>query len=877
MGLKSQFTNWAAVFVLLSGSSAQAQSTFANQYNGVGSAAPYNVGAAPLVLNDATTTMQGLLSNCGANGLINSSIDAASKVGQTTAQLADKDKDAEKADKDGSATGTFTCASVCEEVHEDVEPVCSLFTAKSGANRSFKGRNGRDKANTIGRNFAQYAACLQSKVTNQCADPDIKAVQKQLEDLNCKLSALAQGEASAAQSLQSTLRLNTAQFAKMNQYETELGSQMGQVTEMLTGKKNHPDGLEFSGLLGIQKALDDAAPKMNEDEANFHTGPDGADSLVQQIKANDQTLEANRMVHVANCMSSVAVAPCYRPDQVTSTDANGKTITTTAPPGPSGHVHESLSECSPLDFIRSKLRESQLVNANGQLMAGEDDRQNQADAVAAQFDLIRDKLGKAFGVYNQVDPKTGARMGTQTQSWASVEATIAGDLSSLPPIVMNGVRVPVQSALDHFASSCFSDGDTWENDQKTQASSDYMQAVTALNGKKGVLMHKMSTSMEQMKRYYTAASSILAGVPTNWSNFDCSQTDPELAASCYSDLKTQLLNFQHGTTGSFVTKSVTGGTYVAGGNFKCSGIDTCVTTIKGTFDQMDSQMKMAITAKAKFVNDGNTSVSQQLMMFAQKLQEQQLAIDQQYPAIAAKIRSLGGTEIPNALASLSGEPLKQMDGVPGPPPESLPGPKGPYEVPETGKMAGILSSFVQPTGLTDFKSSDLSKAVDGLTTAQKEKGEALKSKIADAREAAKAYQNIEDTCDVDAASGSVSASVTNGYGLACGDLARSCMAKQSSASDGEDPSPIGKDQTAIFKTIADYFHGSFSNQSNADESFAEVDSKITSLYEDHSECGDLIRSCEVDAITKHESFEPTAPSAKGPAISPQAKPEGDDD
>jgi hypothetical protein len=571
--------------------------------------------------------------------------------------------------------------------------------------------------------------------TDQCTGNDIKAVQAQVAVYQCKMQALASAEGVAANQLQMALNQNNQSFTKMTQFQNQVKDQMSQIDEVLGPDPTDPNAkssLGSSGLLAVQADMTKQLGDWNTNEGTFITA---VAQIQKDTTTNAQTLQSDMMGQVTDCMkgnTNLGVTggmslTCFKPITTMSKDASGNTVSTPATDA-AGNVRYSKQPCGALEYVKSQITQAPF---RGGLTSAS--RNDQSQSYGAAFDSMMSSMLRDMGA-DDTATADGKLVG-RTTDWATLSAKYAAQMNQLS--AETGVNVASQ--MQQVATSCYSQGTSWKNQQIKSSASAYNKKQADIATETTKLNSQLNTGLSDMNKEYGSAMGLLAnGAAVSLDRSSCTNSDPAKMQACYSTIKQRLQDMMDGTgTVGTTTKPITGGSMIAGFSVACRGINGCVTTYQNIRSQKKTQLTTAAKASEDFVNQGNTTIQNQLQAFAGNLSGLQQQVTASFNAIADKLAALGMTSTAKPK-HMDGEPLQTSGGKDG-------GPSGPYQNPKS--MAAVLSGMVQPSGLMDFNDDGTKDLMADVQDQAKSKQEKLAKDLETYQTAQANISSIQGDCN----------------------------------------------------------------------------------------------------------------------------------
>ena len=568
-----------------------------------------------------------------------------------------------------------------------------VFIGADQADQDATEKRMRD-ANT---SVANYLDWLQFKKNNNCPSPDQQALDQSYQAYACMMSALQDATSQATGQLRTALQQNTSQYGQMNTFVQQVGDQMRQIDEVL-GPDDGGNGIsklggdQFQGLLGMQKSLRDQMTQMNTKQADFQTR---VQAVQRETTENQQTLVADQMGVVSSCLkgeSNIGVAggyslQCFKPQ--TSKDDKGVSTTKTDAKGNPVYAKQS---CGPMEYVRSQVEQAAFVNGNRGVIRDQK-RRDKAAENSSEFDALSTSIMRDLGDYDAStsDGKVVPRM----LDWTSLSQKYAAEMADLS----SKTGVNIQSEMNAIAGHCFSESDTWKNQQVNSSASTYNKNIQKIQGETSSLTADLNNGLSQVNAGYSAAMAVMGGQAVAIS---CpSTTDPTQMQNCYSSIRQNLQGLMDGTGPNTSTvKNINGGSMLPGFSVSCKGIDGCVTAFQQVRKAKNEQIHTAQKAKADFVQNSNAQVQSQLSSYSQSVAAAQKAVLAQYNSMKATTDRLGVTapDMPNFM---QGEPLEAS---PPTPPDTSP---GPYKIP--GDLTKALAGTMPAPGLINFQNTGMDK------------------------------------------------------------------------------------------------------------------------------------------------------------------------
>ena len=553
-----------------------------------------------------------------------------------------------------------------------------------------------------GKRLTRFTKFMTWKKTN-CTKKNADAIGAQLKNYKCKVELLSKAMSDAAGVVQSALAANNKSYGFMMQFQGQVGEQMSQIDEILGPDRSDPNkgsnNSQFQGLLGVQAALNAKLPTWTAGNASNKSA---VEKISKDYVANDQALVANQMQTVSDCMkgntnlnvSGGRSLTCFKPAM--STDKDGKPIPVN---DSNGNAKYTMQACGALEYVRSQITQSAF---KGGLKSNSIIQQSQTDGAA--FDSFVSGMLRDLGAS---DPSSkdgsGKVLQVRVADWSTLQSKYSANMQELS--ARTGVNVTAQ--MQTIANSCFNEGKTWVEQQKSSAGSNYSQKVQEINSRSNELKSKMDSDLSAMSGEFSSAVAAMGGSAT----YQCKDpTNISQEAKCYADIQTKLSDMLNGTgTAGTSIKTINGGSMVAGFGVSCRGVNNCVNTYKSIRTQKKAQLTNAKKATEDFVTKSNNMINDQLQSYAQGLSALQQQASAQFLNMQIKLSSLG---IESTAEPKYTDPAQfELGG------SKETGP-GPYQMPKGGSISAILSGYVQPTGLMDFK--NMGGANQMLSEANKE-------------------------------------------------------------------------------------------------------------------------------------------------------------
>jgi hypothetical protein len=700
--------------------------------------APTTPGAA-MVPNYAAASMQALLGNASNNvtsamaacdvggiagdktlqgGLTNLLTKSKSGKGGAGAETGGGDCSSAKSAKE------FKCDMTCSEPTDFADgATCSDYYTDDGWDQTsttnvtsklhnFIFKDGsKEKYEQDNKAIKSYISFLQFK-SSTCVSKTLTDVSAAYAKYQCKMNALSSAVSQASSALQQALTQNSQNHSKMLQFTKQVGDQMKQIDEILGPDSEDPNaksggGAQFQGLLGIQKSLNEQLGSWTANEATFKGS---VDQIKKDTDTNDQTLEADRMGQVTDCMkgnTNLGVSggrslTCYKAVTQATKDSSGASVSTPVTDS-SGNVKYSKQACGALEYVRSQVEQAPFrkgMNTNS--------RRDASVEYTNKFDSMVNSMMRDMGSYDAASAD-GKLVGRST-SWNDLAKKYSGDMQDLS--ALSGVNIAAQ--MNTVASSCYNSSYSWKNQQLRSAASPYNKKKNEIQSNTNKLNSQLTQGLSDMNGQYGAAMSILTnGKAVSIDRSSCTANDPAKLQACYSSIKDKMQGIMDGTGAvGTTTKSIAGGSMVPTFSVSCKGITGCVTTYQNIRKMKKAQATASQKATEDFVNTANAQVQNQLQSFAQGLAGLQSQVSAQFGNMQGLLAKLGieSSAKPNFMTP---EQLEQQ--------KSPEGGMGPFGQPKS--MASVLSGMVQPTGLMNFQdpgASDILKAAQDKAKSDKQ-------------------------------------------------------------------------------------------------------------------------------------------------------------
>ncbi len=743
------------------------------------------------------------------------------------------------------AKGDFTCDMTCKEPPANllVEPSCGTYFNKKHEVQVSKNPLKDDKEHNDWvpkdekklpdaiTQLSTYNLFLSFKAT--CPSEDAVAMKKKLAAYNCAVQALQSATAEASNMLQAGLQANATQYGKMLQFQQEVGDQVRQIDEILGPDKEigSAGGGQFQGLLGMQRALNAEMPKMIEAEATFKSQ---SEQIIKETSAHEQTLEADKMGQVVDCMkgnrnlgvSGGRSLTCFKPSTRTSTDASGKQVSSPVTDA-AGNMVYSKQPCGALEYVRSQVEQSAYISRNGPIRSQA--RIDESQQRAAAFDSMIDAMTRDMGGYDAGSAE-GKLVGRNTK-WEDLAKKYSGDMAELS----SKTGINIQSQMSSVAKSCYRSGDEWRKQQLKSDASPYARKKRELTANKEKLTAQMNAGLGELNKSYGEAMAVLGKQAVSIDRRSCTTSDTNKMQQCYSDMRKQVTDLLEGNGKSVTTKTFTGGSYVGGFTVPCKGINGCVTALQNVRTAKKEQNANAQKAKVEFVRSGNDAVQKQLTAFAQQLNQVQQSVAAQFGDLKQFLLDKK-VKAPGNLKFLDPEALKTAET-----PDKT---TGPFETPKN--MAAALSGLVQPTGLLNFADT----GIDALTDAAIEKTEkdasSAKEKSEKYAAAATKLSELTDKCTEDNI-GQDQVANNPSRGVNCATArAQFQMAEQTKVTP-EVANVLYAGVAALFGMSTD----------------ASANSAVALSSEQKNELADKVRDCDTQNSSKTEKREANSATAAG--------------
>jgi hypothetical protein len=612
-----------------------------------------------------------------------------------------------------SSGSQFNCQMTCTPPSDMLDPVCDNYVDKDNVvvyahlsstitpqHLKIPVSDTIQQIKSDKKKLDQYIFWLTEKST-VCAGQKVDLVKAQYANYNCKMQALAAAVSGASSQLQSALTMNNQNFTKMTQFQNQVGDQMSQIDQILGPDPSDPNAKggtnsQFGGLLGVQAALNQKLPTWT---TNAETYKSTGQQITQAYAANTQSLNANEMTQVVDCMkgnTDLGVnggrsLTCFKPIMTTPPASSSSTASSAPVPATdsNGNVKYSQQACGALEYVRSQLVQAGLKNG-----LKSQSNVDQGNMYGTEFDSMINSMERDMGATDPSDASGNKTLVTRMPNWSDISNKYAGDMAQL----YQSTGINVQAQMNTVANNCYNSGTSWKNQQLNSSASPYNVQKTKIDGQQDTLKGQYTTGFSDMNGELSSAISALGGT----SNAQVCNANGDITKmqACYDKLKNNLQNTLNGTgTAGTSVKTVTGGSMVSSFAVSCRGINNCVNSYKDARSQKKTQLSNAKKATEDFVNTGNSTIQNQLQSFAGYLGTLQQQVSAQFANMQVTLAGLG---------VISDARPKYME------PEQLQaggkdGAGGPYQNPRS--MAAVLSSMVQPTGLINFQDSGMQQVV----------------------------------------------------------------------------------------------------------------------------------------------------------------------
>jgi hypothetical protein len=602
----------------------------------------------------------------------------------------------------------FNCQMTCVPPAGLSDPSCADYTGTTGGELLGKSTKylagGQDAATQDLIPLNRYVYFLQLKQTF-CGGESLKAVQAQYNNYKCKMDALGKAVGGASTQLQSALNMNNQNFTKMTQFQNQVGDQMSQIDQILGPDPSDPNAKggtnsQFGGLLGVQAALNQKLPTWTTNAESYKST---GQQITQAYAANTQSLNANEMTQVVDCMkgnTDLGVnggrsLTCFKPIMTTPPASSSSTASSAPVPATdsNGNVKYSQQACGALEYVRSQLVQAGLKNG-----LKSQSNVDQGNMYGTEFDSMINSMERDMGATDPSDASGNKTLVTRMPNWSDISNKYAGDMAQL----YQSTGINVQAQMNTVANNCYNSGTSWKNQQLNSSASPYNVQKTKIDGQQDTLKGQYTTGFSDMNGELSSAISALGGT----SNAQVCNANGDITKmqACYDKLKNNLQNTLNGTgTAGTSVKTVTGGSMVSSFAVSCRGINNCVNSYKDARSQKKTQLSNAKKATEDFVNTGNTTIQNQLQSFATYLGGLQQQVTAQFGNMQSTLAAMG-VESSAQPKYMEGEQLQAggKDGA-----------GGPYQNPKS--MAAVLSGMVQPTGLINFQDSGMQQALNDAT------------------------------------------------------------------------------------------------------------------------------------------------------------------
>ncbi|NDG84821.1 MAG: hypothetical protein EBX52_07270, partial [Proteobacteria bacterium] len=656
------------------------------------------------------------------------------------------------ADKSGP---DFSCDLTCEAPKISRKPTCSTYFGPTpGYYDPKRAAEGQVKLMNDAKRLEIYLG-FKSRQISECDQKKLDAMNAEVELYTCEENALKASVGEVKNQIQAIMTANENNVKGYDQQIAGVGQQLQQLGEILGGEKdpNAPAGAaepRFGGLLGMQKALDDAS-KAWMDMEKGGAGAQGGDgrskggwtsrlkTLKKMPSIAKAKLERRRMDAVKACMSPTAGAGsggggflCRAEEK----DATGKVIKSYDKP------------CGAMEHLLTKIKQAAYRRGGGAILRDGTSAAN-ATLLDNMFKQVQDELSGRF----ETDPAGGApgaggagttSLAPKYTTWAELSSGAQGSINALQnKLNQVGMGYDFKGELEKVQKNCFAQGDNVRTQEmKDGSDSQYQQDMDKYADEKTALSGEIQKGLDDVSQNYSKAVAVLTGneLDVSLNQFNCTQDSPEHQLDCFNKVRNAVKDLKTGANGAGKVSRVIQGVpvnppfSVPGMKVDCVGIDRCVTKFLKAREDGKKLYTLAGNTRASFVNQANKTVRDSLTLYSQFLGQLQQGVDAQYSKVAGMMTSMGAKDVKSALEHVKeSEALKP--GECGNPNEG----KGmcPSLFGQPQDMNKVLSGLAGPQGLLDFNDTGLNK---NLADAK----QSIEDKKSKDKDALKSFDDVQD-------------------------------------------------------------------------------------------------------------------------------------